>query len=64
MNVFKVRGYPQDYWFVETIQDFDEIRVWMWRNDVSYMHMASCVHGYGFKVIGSNAALFTLTWAE
>lgn len=65
MKVFKVRGFPADFWFVSSASEFSEIRKWLYKNNISYMHMTSGSHGYGFKITGgdNDITLFTLTWA-
>jgi hypothetical protein len=61
MKVFQVAGYPRTHYFVKSFQEFLEIRSWMMKNDVGYLHESSSIHGYGFSV-RKNFEWFALRW--
>lgn len=61
MRVYQVAGYPRDYYFVKTFQEFLDIMSWMTKNDVKYLHESSSMHGYGFS-IRKNFEWFSLRW--
>lgn len=61
MKVYQVAGYPKNHYFVKDFQEFLNIMVWMNKNDVSFLHESSSIHGYGFSV-RKNIEWFRLKW--
>lgn len=61
MTLIRRNGYGPDCYTVRYLWEFDQIRNWMYRNDVDYLHVSSGPEGYGFQV-KSNIDWFNLKW--
>lgn len=63
-KVWKVRGYPHDYWF---FRDWD-IMHWCFQNGIAALHVVSCgVHGNALQINHLDVqgrVLFELTWGS
>jgi len=60
MKVYRVRGYPDNQYFVHG-KYWKDMVDWMMRNQVGYIHMTSNQHGFGF-IIKTNFDWFSLRW--
>jgi ABC-type glycerol-3-phosphate transport system substrate-binding protein len=59
--VFQQRGYPNNYYFVKTWEEFTEVSNWMTRNNVKFLHESSSPMAIGFS-IRKNFEWFSLRW--
>ena len=59
--IFQLQGYPKHHYFVKH-NDWNEIRDWLWQNDVDYLQEYSGPHGIGFT-LRKNVEWFMLRWA-
>lgn len=63
MTVYQLRGYPSNFYFVKTMEEFHAFVKWCHHNEVKFLHECSSFHGYGFSVNDTNdRALLTLSW--
>lgn len=62
INVFQLRGYPKNYYFVRNYCEWSEITSRMRKMGIKFLHTVSCTHGYGFTVDENDFLMFKLSW--
>lgn len=67
MNVYQVRGYPNDHFFVQTHEEWSAMQRWLYEHDIDYLQQSSSMHGIGFSIrdyrgIKGHEAWFRLSW--
>ena len=50
MNVYQVRGYPHDHFFVQTHEEWQVMQRWLHERDIDVLQQSSSMHGIGFSI--------------